>query len=97
MELWIRSQDKLSLTKVSNLALQEIKHPVRHDTEYWGIGTYYDNLQMLGKYKSKERALQVLDEIQSILRTEPLVIVGSNEEKIEYKELSTYVYEMPEN
>ena len=73
MELWIRSQDKLTLTKVSNLSLQEIKHPVRHDTEYWGIGTYYDNLQMLGKYKTKERALEVLDEIQSKLKQQFIV------------------------
>ena len=67
MELWIRSQDKNSLTKVSNLSLQEIKHPVRHDVEYYGIGTYYDNLQMLGKYTTQERALEVLDEIQNFI------------------------------
>ena len=83
MELWIRSQDKNSLTKVSNLSLQEIKHPVRHDTEYWGIGTYYDNLQMLGKYLTKERALEVLNDIEYWL-------VKTNENKQQ-----VVVYEIP--
>ena len=109
MELWVRSQDKESLTKVSNLSLQEIKHPVRHDTEYWGIGTYYDNLQMLGKYKTKERALEVLDEIQNILKPQMILsrvgkpvaetcdgTVYREHDEYDIKEISTYVYEMPE-
>ncbi|UKI57804.1 MAG: hypothetical protein L6V81_11120 [Clostridium sp.] len=28
------------------------------------IGTYYDNLEILGEYASKERAIEVLDEIE---------------------------------
>lgn len=97
MELWIRSQDKNSLTKVSNLSLQEIKHPVRHDTEYWGIGTYYDNLQMLGKYSTKERALEVLDEIQKYLTpTIQMLDETIGDKKVcQVGNIMTFVYEMP--
>lgn len=52
MELWIRSQDKECLTEVKHLYTNdncEIKQQ--------------DDL-ILGLYKSKERALEVLDEIQ---------------------------------
>lgn len=92
MELWIRSQKSEEL------------RPMLLKVNEFEIGDYYEdmncivvnNLHCIGIYKTKERALEVLDEIQSILRTEPLVIVRSNEEKIEYKELSTYVYQMPE-
>ena len=83
MELWIRSQDKIALTKVSNVSLQEIRSGYTRDFEGYGIGTYYDNLQILGKYNSKKRALEVLDEIQNIL--------------IDYKEMSRVVYQMPQD
>lgn len=104
MELWIRSQDRESLTKVSNIQYTEVR-----GKHY--IGTYYDNLKILGTYKTKERALEVLDEIQNILR--PKIIINFEHkpkyledgkindvliprEEIDYtKQLSTYVYEMP--
>ena len=70
MELWIRSQDKESLTKVSNISLKEIRKPYTNELDCYGIGTYYDNLQVLGKYTTKERALEVLDEIQDKLGNE---------------------------
>jgi hypothetical protein len=68
MELWIRSQDKECLVKISN-----IQYVLRKETncgistEYHYIGTYYDNLKILGTYKTKERALEVLNEIQNML------------------------------
>ena len=103
MELWIRSQDKESITKVSN-----IQYHYHNDLHI--IGTYYDNLKILGTYKSKERALEVLDEIQNILK--PKIFVKKDETelnnlKIEYtirevqsleydiEQLDTYVYQMP--
>ena len=99
MELWIRSQDKNVLVICSKL--------------YVG-GTYgneiiEEDMCSLGKYRSRERALEVLDEIQKILKPQLIIkdsgkIIGSFEDTIirkgatyELKELSTYVYEMPEN
>lgn len=69
MELWIRSQDKECLIRVSNLQYvlkKETNFAIT--TEYHYIGTYYDNLKILGTYKTKERALEVLDEIQEKLK-----------------------------
>lgn len=45
--------------------------------------TEQGNYELLGTYKTKERALKVLDEIQNIL--------------IDYKNMSRVVYEMPED
>ena len=75
MELWFRSQDKCTLEKITYLSVG---------------GTYRneilaDDCCSIGKYKSKERALEVLDEIQQLL--------------IEYYQSIDYkivpVYEMP--
>ena len=58
MELWIRSQDRKSLVKVN-----EIKFYERNGHYYIGDG-FEDNY---ASYKSKERALEVLDEIQNYI------------------------------
>lgn len=82
MELWIRSQDKESLTKVSNIQYSYQKGDLYTDVNgKHHIGTYYDNLKILGTYKTKKRAIEVLDEIQNKLET--------------INEVITYVYEMP--
>lgn len=76
MELWIRSQDKRILQKVDNIFL---------DANYGNkrISTYDgDNIE-LGTYKTKERALQVLYEIQRYILLPNI-------------DNSTYVYQMPE-
>jgi len=110
MELWIRVQDNKILipgiVKVDNLFVEE--DPAENFA--WGIR---NNGDTLGLYSSKERALEVLDEIQNILKPKLLIknegkmiygrdgniyntnIVGN--ENTEIQELSTYVYEMPEN
>jgi hypothetical protein len=81
MELWVRSQEKNILEKVSQL------YVTTYDDEA-GFGIYarnYDDLDdcdiPLGFYKKRERALEVLDEIQNIL--------------IDYSKMSRVVYEMP--
>lgn len=108
MELWIRSQDKHNLIKVTNLS-------VGHDYNYKDNGHYYtiqeyEYSTVLGYYKSKERALEVLDEIQHILN--PIVdrkileieqkdllngtnFISPKLKDIEISEFNTYVYEMP--
>ena len=57
MELWIRSQDRTILRKVDTIGIVEGR-------DFWSID---ENLTVsFGKYKTKERALEVLDEIQNI-------------------------------
>lgn len=108
MELWIRTQDKMRLVKPNRLA-------IKRDSRTIGEGDYYiyesQNSLRYGTYTTKERALKVLDEIQSLLQPiieyKPIVQEEYKpaytykhfvkvDDNIEIKELSTYVYQMPE-
>ena len=110
MELWIRSQDKSSIVKVDNLYVSVgnyICYYVEKGKEV--SGTYYRPSGELGRYETKERALEVLDEIQNILKpiikikyeyddSQPIMNgewLKSLKEESKIEELSTYVYEMP--
>ena len=59
MELWIRSQDKRILQKVDNIYLN-----ANYDNRRICTNDSRDYESDLGEYKTKERALEVLDEIQ---------------------------------
>ena len=68
MELWIRSQDKSSIVKVDNLYVSVgnfICYYVEKGKEV--PDTYYRPSGELGRYETRERALEVLDEIQNML------------------------------
>lgn len=58
MELWIRSQDGERLTKCLDLRIYYAKLE-----DVWVI----EDCDDLGYYKTKERTLQVLDEIQNAM------------------------------
>ena len=65
MELWIRSQDKECLMKVVKLDL---------DNDKTGIFCYsYDDMALMGKYETKERALEILDEIAAMIKNRYIV------------------------
>lgn len=65
MELWVRSQDKTNLYKIDNINMD--------DNDY----TLYSQLSWgqveLGQYKSKERALEVLDEISNKIKNQYII------------------------
>lgn len=102
MELWVLSQDRERLTKIHDLRIYYAKQE-----DIWVI----EDCDDLGYYKSKERALEILDEIQNILKPKLIVkcegdeslpiITGewanSIKEKMYYdiQNFPTYVYEMP--
>ena len=74
MDLWIRSQDKNILQKVNKLYVTTY-------AEENGYGIYdiqeVDDCDIpLGFYKTRERALEILDEIQNILK--PKYILDSS-------------------
>ena len=101
MELWIRTQSRQSLVKVDNVSITEqTKTRYNVDSGEW----------ILGRYNSFERALEILDEIQNILKPKILLRRNDDNDKellgalqkgvtskidIDFKELPTYVYEMP--
>lgn len=82
MELWIRSQDKTFLRKVNTIGIVEGR-------DFWSID---ENLTVsFGKYKTKERALEVLDEIQDLLKKDKF----KDERFCCDKLTKAIVYEMP--
>ena len=95
--MWVRTQDKLGLFELKGVKIRE--HSFENNTkEYIILGN--DNLyNHLGTYKSKERALEVLDEIQS--RISPgFNYKGNNEEadlfiKMQILNSMIAVYQMP--
>lgn len=58
MELWIRSQDREHLMYATDIDLD------CDDGSIVLVNSYF-----MAKYKTKERALQVLDEIQDLMRS----------------------------
>lgn len=100
MELWIRSQDKTTLIRSYEIYISE-----------YGKGSYVIRAKktshILGTYKTMERALEVLDEIQKLLQPIYKVtndfkkseLTGNCQwiEKQEYIPIQTKVYQMPEN
>jgi len=86
MELWIRSQDKEDLLKVSYVSIRHIFEQKEVMDNYGRIvnfkkGDYKHSTISngnidLGYYKTKERALEVLDEIQNILKPRNLIYTG---------------------
>ena len=100
----------MNLVKVRQIGVnyQDNKQIIANYTPelYENSGGYYE---LLGTYETKGRAIEVLDEIQNILKPQLIIkdsgkIIGSFEDTIvregatyELKELSTYVYQMPKD
>ena len=61
MELWIRSQDKRTLINTRRIDIDDKSIIV------WDEGRYASEIY-LGEYKTKERALEVLDEIEKLIK-----------------------------
>ena len=97
MELWIRSQDKECLMKVNRVDydLSNGEHRI--------MVNGYETL--VGRHKTKERALEVLDEIQNILLLKDMYVYDKeellkgwkkfDEEEIKSIRKNLVVYEMP--
>lgn len=97
MELWIRSQDKEVLLNIKGIQYINYKLVENETVEanvLIGLYNYYDN-EILGEYETKERALEVLTEIQNKIN---LINLGHDfgSPMIDLKN-PTYIYQMPEN
>lgn len=75
MDLWIRSQDKSRLAKIINLQIERTTIKGNAEEDNWDI--------YLGHYKTKKRALEVLDEIQNILKPKYMIRMDGNLNNIE--------------
>lgn len=85
MELWVRSQDRTTLIKTDRLDIDYSSglYSIKSD----GFGT------LLANYKSEERALEVLDEIERLIND--LQYMSYAIEKDEFTGYRPNVYQMP--
>lgn len=91
MELWIRSQDKEVLTRVVDIWKDADKN------EIWSQSSFAIK-NCLGTYKTKERAIEVLDEIQNFMRNY-VYVKKTNRlgEEIDLIPKPILIYNMPKN
>ena len=81
MDLWIRSQDKGTLLKADNVNVYQYDESAGLGND-WHI---FAGEHEIGIYKTKERALKVLDAIQNILQP----IIYTHEPEINYDDLAS--------
>lgn len=100
MELWIRSQDKKRLIKTNILELSTYElNKLIFTEEDIGKGDckiFANEHIYIGTYKTKERALEILDEIAAMIKNRYIVstttaIVSKDDIANEYKRLN-YLY-----
>ena len=80
--MWIRIQDKEASVYANNFYIRNPEVGEKYGISYFDG----DSFVKLGFYKSKERALEVLDEIQKLLIAMPRTEIPFN----------NIVYQMPE-
>lgn len=91
MELWIRSQDRKEIRPQPKLGIDKL------EGLYYIVDRYdFERAYILGRYETKERALEVLDEIQDELIGSDFMPIEKNEEVV-LTCGSAKIYEMPEN
>ena len=91
MKLWVRSQERDKLEMCNSLSIQPIiTSNKKHQT--WGV---ISNFGCVGEYATRERCLEIIDEIQYLLKNN-----GSTEDRMSQLisgiENKFVVYEMPE-
>ena len=82
MELWVRSQDKRNLVKIRQISLnyQNNKQVIANyePEQYENSSCVYE---LLGTYQTIERALEVLDEIQELIKPKQIITTYESEIK----------------
>ena len=92
MEVWVRSQDKRSFMIIEHISAEEIIVPNSRKTR-WCVTA---NFGCIGEYHTKERCLEIIDEIQSLFGYALFGSVSADGSvKNEYRQRDTAVYEMP--
>ena len=92
MDLWIRSQDKTRLSKINSIQYGEYQGA--HYINGYCINDV-DNID-LGIYATKERALEILDEIQDFIENRDTTKITQDIHGITSEvEIAKRVYNMP--
>lgn len=109
MDLWIRSQDKERLIKPIEFYIEETIDYVNKSSQFeiYALNVASNDI-IVGTYQTKERALEVLNEIENTIYINKLFIAdisafqkaleneGYTEEEISKALRTISVYQMPE-
>ena len=103
MELWVRSQDKLDLIKCTSIHIEEAPGVDEVAIKTFNYG---DKYTYVGYYETKERAIEILTDIQRIIHLKDMYINDRDEvlkawtkfteEQIGDVRTKMSVYEMPQ-
>lgn len=102
MKLWIRTQDKTKLMEAEELIVKEVVKTDANNVNGYKQEIVGCNICVgyipVALYKTKERALQVLDEIQNLLSGKVFVKKSKTDNELDVKPINreSIVYEMPE-
>ena len=102
MNLWVRSQDKEKLLKCNDIAISNNVINERESIKFKGykIVGYFDKnteYEILGTYETKERAIEVLDEIQDrMLNSAFAKKINGLGEELDLIPNTILIYQMPE-
>lgn len=90
MNLWIRSQNREQLSKPNKLYVK-----ILNEERYEILSC--EGFYVLGTYKTKERALEILDEIQELINEGfgKKYIENPYTKEIDYGWVYSFIYEMP--
>jgi hypothetical protein len=90
MDLWIRSQNKENLLKAENLGVYN---------EKLYVNGHEENGYCIGIYKSKERALEVLNGIENFKTAIDMIYLSDKKRNdlivAMIKESNSFIYDMP--
>lgn len=87
MNLWIRTQDRKKLVLINTLAIAD-----DDSGSILGFGIDGRVKVNLGDYKTEERSLEILDDIQNLLNSVHTIFLNQNEKIVG----ANILYEMPE-
>lgn len=88
MNLWVRSQDKENLIPIKNpICVYDNKIIYKESASY---------VITIGTYKTKERAIEVLDEIQNFMRDYAFTKINRLGKEINLIPKPILIYNMPE-
>ena len=101
MELWIRTQNREKIKKVNGVEFIQSGSALYDGIKY---SIYETDGEKIGGYETKERALEVLEEIQTIIRNKYVInfdynvaLNGLKKEDVQHILEQMAVYEMPES
>ncbi|WP_289147209.1 hypothetical protein [uncultured Megamonas sp.] len=89
--MWIRIRNKEALVYANNFYIRANEVEEKYGISYFDGDSFVN----LGFYKSKERAIEVLDEIQNKIEGKRVLIDAYGDIKIKKKD-NNKVYQMPE-